>query len=111
MGYGAAKIALMLLLAGPLGLRAASCLACPTNAIPISPGASIQDAVDKAGKNAAFCLKAGLHRLQVVRPGRGQSFQGEGRAIMSGARILTAFRKEGEIWAVAHKPQYERRAR
>lgn len=102
---------IVLLLAGVLGLlvSAGRGSACPANAIPIAPGASIQDAVDKAGENATFCLKAGVHRLQVVRPQHGQSFQGEGRAILNGARILTGFRREGAIWAASHKPLMETR--
>ena len=106
------NITSMLLLAGSLGVAAhpAPGLACPANAIPITPSASIQDAVDAAGEHATFCLKAGMHRLQVVRPRGGQSFYGEGQAIMSGARLLNGFRKEGAMWAVDHKAQYERRA-
>lgn len=93
-----------------LGLNTGRCLACPANAIPITAGASIQDAVDKAGENAAFCLKGGVHRLQVVRPLKGQSFEGEAHAILNGARIVTGFHKEGSIWAADHKGFYEQRS-
>ena len=59
------------------------------------PGSSIQAAVDQAGANAAFCLKNGVHRMQVVRPLDGQSFYGEGGTILNGSRLLTEFTREG----------------
>src|ERR1700738_4249693 len=51
---------------------------CPAGAIAVEPGASIQAAVDLGGEGAAFCLKKGVHRMQVIRPKSGQSFYGEG---------------------------------
>ena len=44
---------------------------CPLGAIAVEPGTSIQAAVDSAGAGAAFCLKNGMHRMQVVRPPTG----------------------------------------
>ena len=106
----AGKITSMLLLAAALSLHVATCLACAPKAIPITPGVSIQDAVDKAGDNASLCLKTGVHRVQVVRPLRGQTFQGEEGATMNGARVLSGFRKEGAAWTVLNETRYERRA-
>lgn len=82
---------------------------CPPGAIAILPGASIQDAVDKAGVNAAFCFKKGIHRAQAIRPLRGQRFYGEEHAILNGARIVTAFQKEGGYWSAPYNDGYERR--
>src|SRR5437773_2731422 len=59
---------------------------CPPGAIAVEPGASIQAAVDSAGDGAVFCLKSGMHRLQVVRPRTGQSFHSDGRAVLNGSR-------------------------
>ncbi len=47
---------------------------CPPGAVVVEPKASIQAAVDRADEGAAFCLKNGVHRLQVIRPRRGQRF-------------------------------------
>ena len=71
---------------------------CPPGAIAIAPGERIQKAIEKAGENAAICLKQGIHRLQVVRPLAGQSFYGEAGAIMNGASLLTEFRKQDRFW-------------
>src|SRR6266446_2278405 len=61
---------------------------CPPGAVVVEPKASIQAAVDRADEGAAFCLKNGVHRLQVIRPKRGQRFHGEGRTVLNGSRLL-----------------------
>jgi hypothetical protein len=80
------------------GVNASSC---PANAIAIEPGTPIQAAVDRAGEGAAFCLRNGVHRAQVVRPRRGQRFYGEGRTILNGSRLLTGFTREEGYWAMS----------
>src|SRR5215475_7187703 len=76
----------LLILGSPLTAAAGVTDApCPQGAIGIEPGASIQAAVDSAGEGAAFCLKNGTHRMQVIRPHSGQSFYGEGRTILNGS--------------------------
>jgi hypothetical protein len=54
---------------------------CPPGAIAVEPGTSIQAAVDSAGDDAVFCLKNGVHRVQVFPPRQGQSFYDEGRTV------------------------------
>jgi hypothetical protein len=74
---------------------------CPPGAVVVEPGASIQAAVDRADEGAAFCLKNSVHRLQVIRPKRGQRFHGEGRTVLNGSRLLTTFSREGPYgWRV-----------
>jgi len=72
--------------------------ACPAGSIAVPAGASIQAAVERAGEGATFCLKHGVHRLQVVRPMRDQRFYGERGAILNGSRVLTAFVREDRYW-------------
>ena len=79
---------------------------CPSGAIAVVPGSSIQAAVDQAGANAAFCLKNGVHRMQVVRPLDGQSFYGEGGTILNGSRLLTEFTREGSTWVANGQTQH-----
>jgi Right handed beta helix region len=74
---------------------------CPPGAIALTPGVSIQAAVDRAGAGAAFCLKNGVHRMQVVRPKQGQSFHGEGHTVLNGSRLLTTFSREGRYWVAS----------
>ena len=78
---------------------------CPPGAIAIAPGESIQAAVDRAGNGTAFCLKNGIHRVQVVRPLDGQSFYGEGNTVLNGSRLLTQFSREGSLWAAGGQTQ------
>jgi hypothetical protein len=82
---------------------------CPRGAIAVEPGASIQDAVDRARDGAAFCLRNGLHRMQVVRPKQRQSFHGEGHTVLNGSRLLTTFSREGRYWvATGQEPRGQR---
>jgi hypothetical protein len=81
---------------------------CPLGAIVVVPGASIQAAVDRVSEGAVFCLKAGIHRMQVVRPKRGQSFRGEKHTILNGSRLLTTFSREGRFWVASGQHQHGR---
>jgi parallel beta-helix repeat protein len=72
--------------------------ACPAGAIAVGPDDSIQGAVDRAAEGSAFCLKDGIHRTQAIRPRNGQSFYGEGHAVLNGSRLLASFAREGRFW-------------
>jgi hypothetical protein len=78
---------------------------CPLGAIAVEPGASIQAAVDRAGEGAVFCLQAGIHRMQVIRPKGSQSFRGEGQTVLNGSRLLTTFSREGRYWVASGQEQ------
>src|SRR6476659_4856995 len=82
---------------------------CPSGAIVVEPGASIQAAVDRASEGAVFCLKAGIHRMQVIRPKRSQSFRGEKHTVLNGSRLLTTFGREGRFWVVSGQDQHGRK--
>jgi hypothetical protein len=82
---------------------------CPRRAIAVEPGASIQTAVDGAGEGAVFCLKKGVHRIQAIRPKRGQKFHGEGQTVLNGSRLLTSFSREGAYWVASGQEQRGRR--
>ncbi|ACL60431.1 right-handed parallel beta-helix repeat-containing protein [Methylobacterium nodulans] len=77
---------------------------CPAGAIRIAPGSSIQEAVDRAGEGASFCIGAGLHRMQIVTPRNGQSFFGEKGAVLDGSRRLMGFARSGRFWVVSGQP-------
>jgi parallel beta helix pectate lyase-like protein len=79
--------------------------ACPADAIKINPDASVQDAVDAAQEGAVFCLKAGTYRLQQVIPKNGQSFYSDGRVVFIGARKITTFERDGELWVAVGQEQ------
>ena len=88
------------------GQRGVSEAPCPRGAIDVVPGQPIQDAVDRAGDGAAFCLKNGIHRMQVIRPKKGQSFHGEGHTVLNGSQLLTTFTREGRFWVASGPDRY-----
>lgn len=79
-------------------------VACPPDAIRIAPGASIQEAVDRAGAGGRFCIGAGVHRMQIVRPRNGQAFFGEPGAILDGSQPVTRFARSGRFWVASGQP-------
>ncbi len=56
----------------------------PVNGIPISPGQSIQAAVNANPAGTTFVIKAGRHVRQSVEPKDGDTFVGEAGAILDG---------------------------
>src|SRR4029453_12431596 len=77
----------------------------PPGRIVISPGQSIQAAVNAAPEGTTFWIKAGVHRLQSVIPKHRQTFLGEPGAVLSGAKVLTTFRREGSYWVATDQTQ------
>ena len=71
---------------------------CPTEAVTISPGQSIQAVVNDEPIGAAICLKSGVHRSRSIRPKHGQRFFGEPRAILNGTVIIDKFTADGTHW-------------
>ncbi len=71
----------------------------------INPGDNIQKAVNRKPEGITFIIKAGIHRLQQVKPKNGNTFLGEPGAIMSGARLLTSFSKESRYWVASGQTQ------
>ncbi len=79
-----------------------------TNAgVFILPGQSIQAAVDANPAGTTFYIKAGVHRLQQVKPKGGDRFIGEPGAILSGAKVLPAadFVKSDNSWYIGGQTQ------
>jgi hypothetical protein len=73
--------------------------------LPINPGEDIQSKVNANPPNTAFVLKAGIHRMQTIRSKDGDTFSGEVGTILSGARLLTTFTKEGALWVASGQTQ------
>lgn len=76
-----------------------------TPSIEVSPGQSIQAAVNSVPEGALILIKAGVHRLQSIAPKSKQTFAGEAGAVLSGARVLTSFSREGALWVAAGQTQ------
>jgi hypothetical protein len=63
--------------------------------VVIQPGDDIQASVDANAPGTTFLLKAGVHRLQSIRPRDGDTFTGEAGTVLSGARPLNSFVRVG----------------
>ncbi len=61
---------------GKYGPRSLSCSSYP-GAVILTPGSSVQNAVNSNGTGKTFCLKAGTYRSQAIVPKKGQRFVGE----------------------------------
>jgi parallel beta-helix repeat protein len=79
--------------------------ALPSTGPVIYPGSDIQAAVDANPAGTSFLLKAGVHRMQQVKPKNGDSFTAEAGAILSGARLLTTFARSGSYWVASGQTQ------
>jgi parallel beta-helix repeat protein len=92
------------ILAGPLeGIAEAATPGLP--AVEIAPGQNVQEIVAAAPPGTTFLLKTGVHRVQSIRPRDGDTITGEAGAVLSGARLLTAFTRSGGYWVASGQTQ------
>ncbi len=69
----------------PSGRGPQASIVCPAGAVNVSPGASIQGAVNANVGTTTFCLRAGVHPVtSSVTPKSGNTFVGEFGAILDG---------------------------
>nr|MBA2481177.1 sigma-70 family RNA polymerase sigma factor [Planctomycetota bacterium] len=68
--------------------------------VVVRSGDDLQAAIDAHPPGTAFRLGAGIHRLQSAVPKDRDVFTGEHGAVMSGARELTGFHREGDLWCI-----------
>lgn len=78
---------------------------CPAGAVPLAVGTDLQRAVRSAPTGTDFCIGAGEHRMQAIRPKRGQRFFGEKGAVLNGSRLLTSFSRQGAFWVASGQTQ------
>jgi parallel beta-helix repeat protein len=71
----------------------------------IYPGDDVQTKVDNHPVGTAFTLMDGVHRLQRVKPKDGNVFSGQQATILSGAKLLTNFEREGNLWVAKGQTQ------
>lgn len=71
---------------------------CTSSATRLCPGDNIQAKARAAGPGATLTLQRGVYRMQTVTALSNQTFQGDPGAVMSGARLLTAWQQSGSAW-------------
>lgn len=78
-------------LAGPDGVS------CPGGALSVTPGESIQAAIDRAGPGGTVCIH-GEHRITTaLKPKGGQRIVGE-NATLNGTELVTNWVRDGDLW-------------
>jgi parallel beta-helix repeat protein len=75
----------------------------PVVRVPV--GADVQGLVDSAPAGATFVLAAGVHREVSIAPRSGDRYVGRPGAVLSGARVLDGWIREGRCWVVGGQTQ------
>ena len=85
------------LLSGPAAAEDAG----PGAPVVVHPGEDVAGIVARAPAGTRFDFAAGLYRLVEIVPRDGDSFTGEPGAILSGARIVAGFERDGAAYVAA----------
>ncbi|HYE06134.1 MAG TPA: PKD domain-containing protein [Planctomycetota bacterium] len=80
-------------------------LSATAHAVDIHPGDDARAIVDAHPAGTTFIIRSGVHRHAAIRPKDDQVFIGEPGAILSGARRLTSFTREGALWFASNQTQ------
>lgn len=73
--------------------------------VTLKPGDDLQRVVERHPPGTTFVFEKGTYRLQTIRPKDGDTFVGSGGAVLSGARVLTKFTREGNLWVASGQDQ------
>ena len=80
-------------------------MAAPPTGTPIYPGQDAQSIINSMPAGTTFLFKAGVHRMQTIRPRDGDTLTGEPGAVLSGAQVLTSFTRSGSYWVASGQTQ------
>lgn len=95
----------LLVLCGVLGHMNGADRADASPHVTLKPGDNLQHAVERHPAGTTFVLESGMYRLQEIRPKDADTFVGSKGTVLSGARILTNFNREGRLWAAGNQNQ------
>lgn len=74
--------------------------------VVINPGDDARAIVDRHPAGTTFLFRAGVHRMtSTIEPRRGDVFDGEVGAVLNGARVLSGFEREGNLWVIKGQTQ------
>jgi parallel beta-helix repeat protein len=74
--------------------------------VRIRQGARIQAKIDAHPEGTTFCIDRGVYRLRAPLIAKnGDRFVGQGRVVLSGARILRSFARSGSYWLATGQTQ------
>jgi hypothetical protein len=78
----------------------------PAGAVEINPGDDAAAAVNSHGTGTTFFFHNGIHRMQSIQVKDGDTFVGDTGAVLSGARLLTSFGRQGSYYVVSGQTQH-----
>jgi len=73
--------------------------------VRLKRGDNFQRKVGNNPPGTHFVVASGIHRMQRVLPKDGMTFTGEKGAVMSGARVLRSFDRDGSLWVATGQSQ------
>jgi hypothetical protein len=77
----------------------------PARQVTVAPGDDVAAVVAQSPEGFTFIFMPGVYQLQQIRPKNGDVFLGQPGAILSGARLLTTFIREGRFWVATGQSQ------
>ncbi len=102
------SLLLLALLVIPATALADDIIVIQAETVVIHPGQDIQDIIDSKPDGTVYVFAPGYHRMQTITPNPGDSFIGQQGAVLSGARLLTNFEREGNLWVATGQTQQGR---
>ena len=73
--------------------------------VTLKPGDDLQRVVERHPPGTTFVFEKGTYRLQMIHPKDGDTFVSSGGTVLSGARELTKFTREGNLWVASGQDQ------
>lgn len=77
----------------------------PPLTVDVRPGDDIQAVIDAHPPGTGYLLLEGVHRMQTFTPSTGDVIAAMDGAVLSGARVLQDFRREGLLWVIDGQTQ------
>lgn len=80
--------------------------ACPSGATRVSVGQSIQQTIDRVGRDGVICVTPGRYRLRAaLRPKWGSTLHFQRGAVLDGSKRITNWSREGRYWVAGRQRQ------
>jgi len=73
--------------------------------VTFEPGDNVAATVAGEPAGTSFYFEQGIYRLQEITPKDGDIFVGEPGAVLSGAKVLSSFRRDGDLWVASRQTQ------
>jgi Periplasmic copper-binding protein (NosD) len=79
---------------------------CPMGAVRLRPNSRLQEAINSNPEGTTFCFERGTYRLRhPLLPRSGNVFVGRSGAVLTGAKIVSDWRKRNGFWVASRQAQ------